>query len=320
MHSFVNVSIHAPARGATWASETGRLHANVVSIHAPARGATGASGSTSSPIRDRFQSTPPREGRLTDEQKTELQKLMFQSTPPREGRHPGIDAGSNVPDRFNPRPRARGDDTIQGKIEALVPFQSTPPREGRPGMTGRPAQEAVVSIHAPARGATSWKKRMRCRCCRFNPRPRARGDLTPSVSCPRSDSWFQSTPPREGRPGHPAHLADDRGRFNPRPRARGDAVARALLPGCTRFNPRPRARGDSATSWTTRACRERFNPRPRARGDSRSRSTSIILAMVFQSTPPREGRHARARYGGGTVVLVSIHAPARGATCPRRAG
>ncbi len=78
-------------------------------------------------------------------------------------------------DRFNPRPRARGD----GKQHSEDPA-------------------VIVSIHAPARGATVTK-------------PRIAGF-----------GMFQSTPPREGRPvvGHgQTELCCC---FNPRPRARGD--------------------------------------------------------------------------------------------------
>ena len=38
---------------------------------------------------------------------------------------------------------------------AMLKFQSTLPRGERPEMTGKPHEEVAISIHAPARGATS---------------------------------------------------------------------------------------------------------------------------------------------------------------------
>jgi len=165
-----------------------------VSIHAPARGAThgvqheGAGlGFQSTPLREGrrpifanltashwFQSTPLREGRqyLTN---VSPFAILFQSTPLREGRRtlPSPVAG---PSCFNPRPCARGDDL-------LVHLRL----------------EGLVSIHAPARGAT--------------------------VGIWLLGGWiakFQSTPLREGRRRRPGRGPVHRDCFNPRPCARGD--------------------------------------------------------------------------------------------------
>ncbi len=79
-------------------------------------------------------------------------------------------------------------------------------------------------------------------------------------------------------------------RFNPRPRAGGDLTGRGSTRQRSCFNPRPRAGGDLCFVNLTRftPC---FNPRPRAGGD-RSRH---ILSLA--------------------ELAVSIHAPAREATC-----
>jgi len=55
-----------------------------------------------------------------------------------------------------------------------------------------------------------------------------------------------------------------------------------------------------------------FNPRPRAGGDPAIPLEGIDASM-FQSTPPCGGR---PQYTRGTLerILVSIHAPVRGAT------
>ena len=140
------VSIHAPARGATYIRP--KSGPSKVSIHAPARGATIDSIAHTHSM---FQSTPLREGRPFCPIHPITQSL-FQSTPLREGRR-----------------------EYDVAICRLSEFQSTPLREGRRPVcdcTGKP----IVSIHAPARGAT-------CNACQYN-----------------TDVQFQSTPLREGRP------------------------------------------------------------------------------------------------------------------------
>ena len=78
---------------------------------------------------------------------------MFQSTPPRGGR-PQV----RLPDRgfegFNPRPRAGGDQLRPPRFVGRPLFQSTPPRGGRRHIRSAGLSKLIVSIHAPARGAT----------------------------------------------------------------------------------------------------------------------------------------------------------------------
>ena len=58
-----------------------------------------------------------------------------------------------------------------------------------------------------------------------------------------------------------------------------------------------------------------FNPRSHERSDAGV--LSVVLAKsVFQSTLPREERLALAGWKTDDM-LISIHAPTRGATCPR---
>ena len=77
-----------------------------------------------------------------------------------------------------------------------------------------------VSIHAPARGATSNPRGKKTKITGFNPRPRAGGDpwYYNAKLCPRC--------------------------FNPRPRAGGDDCRRMHVRENVCFNPRPRAGGD----------------------------------------------------------------------------
>ena len=126
LRQMAEVSIHAPARGATCVRvKISRISS--VSIHAPARGAT---------IDIYYQGDflpvsihAPARG-ATKHTQTRWSGIQFQSTPPRGGRrnipkHGGLESG------FNPRPREGGDRQRASR--------------GRPG---------DVSIHAPARGAT----------------------------------------------------------------------------------------------------------------------------------------------------------------------
>jgi len=144
------VSIHAPARGATYPRPRG-VEVLVVSIHAPARGATRHHWG--------LQTTPtgfnprPREGGDVDSLRDQLSAQKFQSTPPRGGR-PGtcsrgpasspvsihapargatliLRSESLTIRRFNPRPREGGDELVRKEIMYPYMFQSTPPRGGR---------------------------------------------------------------------------------------------------------------------------------------------------------------------------------------------
>ena len=77
--------------------------------------------------------------------------------------------------------------------------------------------------------------------------------------------------------------------FNPRPREGGDQSVIAMARCIRCFNPRPREGGD-AGQVALRRIRECFNPRPREGGD---------ISRLRRRSPAR----------------VSIHAPAKGATC-----
>ena len=144
----------------------------------------------------KFQSTPPRGGRLEHTVWVSNQEL-FQSTPPRGGRPPPRSPLRPLP-CFNPRPRAGGD--LQTRPRAAGQHRVSIHAPAR-GATCRKAVcrlVARVSIHAPARGATRSSS-PRTRRTRFNPRPRAGGDATSRKPLMRMSRCF-----------------------NPRPRAGGD--------------------------------------------------------------------------------------------------
>ena len=77
------------------------------------------------------------------------------------------------------------------------------------------------------------------------------------------------------------------------------------------FNSRPCGRGDPFKS-VIQGCQVYFNSRPCGRGDILI-DCGVPFSRLFQFTPLREGRHNLALFDP-LAVLISIHAPAGGAT------
>ena len=77
------------------------------------------------------------------------------------------------------------------------------------------------------------------------------------------------------------------------------------------FNPRPRTGSDEALEGEALAL-EGFNPRPRTGSDEALEGEA--LALEGFNPRPRTGSDRRVQ-AGALWVRVSIHAPARGATC-----
>jgi len=102
-----------------------------------------------------FQSTRPRGARLTSES-IKLAPDKFQSTRPRGARPPRLDV-----------------------IHPNIPFQSTRPRGARRGNTKAEHDVRVVSIHAPAWGATTVSVPPSIALNSFNPRARVGRDPSP---------------------------------------------------------------------------------------------------------------------------------------------
>ena len=152
----LNVSIHAPAWGATHPAS--RLAPPVaVSIHAPAWGATvilvypGA-------IPVVFQSTHPRGVRLLNNKEDRVEN-MFKSTHPRGVRPRIIILGVFVAEFQSTHPRGVRQRTGINCAKSQV-FQSTHPRGVRPTYNVLCPYIDIVSIHAPAWGATSCFERI----------------------------------------------------------------------------------------------------------------------------------------------------------------
>ncbi len=168
---------------------------------------------------------------------------------------------------FNPRACTRRDHTRQPTLLPAPGFQSTRLHEARPYTDGERAARALVSIHAPARGAT-------CRQIRHDHRP----DV--SIHAPARGATTSSSG---------VMLAWSS--FNPRACTRRDLINVVIITAPDCFNPRACTRRDADIS-SSRSIDLSFNPRACTRRDLR-------LAQLVQAE------------------LVSIHAPARGATPPQ---
>ena len=131
------VSIHAPARGATWQADAW-YHFVMVSIHAPARGAT----ANQRGFRGRFlfQSTRPRGARRRGQPRHN--NIRSFNPRAREGRD-GIDQTTLTQNRcFNPRAREGRDPLNLRRGLALTSFNPRA-REGRDNTL--PASSALTS-------------------------------------------------------------------------------------------------------------------------------------------------------------------------------
>ncbi len=170
-----NVSIHAPARGATRSSNQ-MVHKAFVSIHAPARGATLKPPSLL--LRTLVSIHAPARGATMPHSPKDALPSQFQSTHPRGVR------------RYDP---------AQPGVQQNQ-FQSTHPRGVRHFTPTRYPLVIRVSIHAPARGAT----------CRYSLVDFLRivSIHAPARGATYCKDWqiakelgFQSTHPRGVRPG-----------------------------------------------------------------------------------------------------------------------
>ena len=208
----------------------------------------------------------------------------FQSTRPRGARR-ARPAYPHLRRRFNPRAR-----------------------EGRDVIFKDERVASLVSIHAPARGATLYHY-----CYESNKRfqsTRPRGARqSDSVSCLFSTTRFNPRA-REGRDGPAALLKDALVCFNPRAREGRDGRARFFVFSLLCFNPRARE-GRDLTQASISGVLASFNPRAREGRDDAKQEINAVYAGF--NPRAREGRD-RAAEQTARGVRVSIHAPARGAT------
>ena len=200
-----NISIHAPARGATPHPPYNK-DARRISIHAPARGAT----ICPSDLRPQPHFNPrSREG---SDQTNSVIRAMAANFNPRS--REGSDESRRI---IPPYQRgisihapARGATGYTGRPARIERFQSTLPRGERLGGRAHVLPPSSISIHAPVSGATP------------NPPP-----IQP-------EGTFQSTLPRGERPAHPEPPEAPKD-FNPRSREGSDLTPLTCLIAAARF-------------------------------------------------------------------------------------
>ena len=347
---WLSISIHAPPRGATARPRGLHFTTHSISIHAPPRGATRRSTiRTWSPYLQ-FQFTPLREGRPALWQTCAGNHVISIHAPPRGATLAGC---QNLVLRISIHAPPRGATHSAGRSTAPKAFQFTPLREGRrlifqfvinlldfnsrPSARGDPdggvarRNRRVISIHAPPRGATCKREgRGESRGISIHAPPRgATMRYSFGLSFP---SAFQFTPLREGRRGVKCIVCSQQISIHAPPR--GATMRFTAILKSADFNSRPSARGDFF------GCRVlvrfiHFNSRPSARGDVMD-ATASSRFLIFQFTPLREGRRRppRIRFSpsgrfqftplregrldgvhiGAVHLVISIHAPPRGAT------
>ena len=212
------VSIHAPARGATFvalsrrptfqkfqstrprgarrgAQHTG-LRTRGVSIHAPARGATPVR--RLQPALDAVSIHAPARGATSRRDAGGAGEHCFNPRA-REGRDSCRLLPSARTRRFNPRAREGRDAPRAGADQSAVGVSIHAPARGATPGPEHHRLPGPVSIHAPARGATVPPPTRRSPCRRFNPRAREGRDMQhPARQAKRQQ--FQSTRPRGARP------------------------------------------------------------------------------------------------------------------------
>ena len=191
-------------------------------------------------------------------------------------------------------------------------FQSTRPRGARRVFRQCAKRTCCVSIHAPAWGATDIEALETHRHKGFNPRARVGRDHSRLASVP-PDYRFQSTRPRGAR-----HLTVGTTRTTNCVSIHAPAWGATMAKGVLHFKEKvsihaPAWGATRPGEWDRRqGCG--FNPRARV-GRDKNAIIDYDPMLKFQSTRPRGARLA-VRVAGPALCVVSIHAPAWGATNP----
>ena len=259
-------------------------------------------------VSSEFQSTPPWRERLLT--LTIALKLANFNPRPREGSDVSIYPELTEYPYFNPRPREGSDigDTI--RVVRHDKFQSTPPWRERRHWSTEESTRSNISIHAPVKGATLWRRNATHIITNFNPRPREGSDVAIKLSTYRRFK-FQSTPPwrerrsfQRVRPNLPPPISI----HAPVKGATREAVG--IAPQLLDFNPRPREGSDCFPEGHT-VPGNKFQSTPPWR--ERQGCNFTRCRQVNFNPRPREGSD-QFGYGKITDDVISIHAPVKGAT------
>ena len=186
-------------------------------------------------------------------------------------------------------------------------FQSTLPRRERRAAGLFALFVELISIHAPAKGATGDVLFIQSESYNFNPRSREGSDITCPV-CGYKFSGFQSTLPRRERRFSNSVLSIP-GYFNPRSREGSDTPSLALQKQCPISIHAP-AKGATLFYRLFYLSGQFQSTLPR-----RERHPFIGFAKAMSNFNPRSREGSdRRNFVFGSNLRISIHAPAKGAT------
>ena len=199
----VQVSIHAPARGAT-ITLPDELVIEAVSIHAPARGATKAAR-----IRTRLRRSfnpRTRTGCDMSNRKCQKSRQLFQSTHP-HGVRRRIAGFLHILQGVSIHAPARGATRVNALRVFNFEVSIHAPARGATGNFYEGIDNIFVSIHAPARGATqrlidAYSKKI------VSIHAPARGATREGIHGMVAENQFQSTHPHGVRPNRPNNCPD----------------------------------------------------------------------------------------------------------------
>ena len=300
------VSIHAPARGAT---PHQRFHpVKPLCFNPRARAGRDQDEQLYNSTGLQFQSTRPR-GARPGRVFAEPGGRWFQSTRPRGARRP-VGDGALVDAGFQST-RPRGARHRHGEERLILRgFQSTRPRGARRRPPVQRQRFPRVSIHAPARGATSFAADMLGAAMEVSIHAPARGaTLFPGLA--QNGVEVSIHAPARGATTTAGTISLYIEGFNPRARAGRDPPRSHQRPAWCGFNPRARAGRDPGAIAASTAAHKFQSTRPRGARQEHIRQATVLL--LFQSTRPRGARPGVVQVMMSTCE-VSIHAPARGAT------
>ena len=196
---------------------------------------------------------------------------------------------------------------------ALIQFQSTPPARG--ATTHEEAAQAGVVFQStpPARGATVINVRKNVSSLEFQSTPPARGATRDWLADVVAVNGISIHAPREGgdcvqRPGqHPAHD------FNPRPPRGGRRHLINSHTAISIFQSTPPARGATKSMYFLNKSSDNFNPRP-PRGGRQRYLLQKAMSVFISIHAPREGGDVDNPFSIVIIVVFQSTPPARGAT------
>ena len=231
---------------------------------------------------------------------------------------------------FNPRSREGSDSFSLNWRIFLFLFQSTLPRRERPDLSMNCTIFNIISIHAPAKGATNCLSHMHLQSYYFNPRSREGSDVR--LSCRAVLPWISIHAPAKGATRYNASGDDGlvfqstlprRERLIIPQQKKWSTVFQSTLPRRERLvsylesdtyhniSIHAPAKGATCMTVTRWELQSHFNPRSREGSDILPDKYKWILDISIHAPAKGATKKLRVSHRG---FCISIHAPAKGAT------